>query len=116
REAYICFLLEHKSYKDRLTIFQISKYIIESWMAMVQKENKKELPLIIPMLVYHGKEKWNLKTDLRDMIPGFNDFPKYFRERAPVFKYDLFNVAEYDESDFDKFMGLTAMMLRAFKH
>jgi len=57
RDAYICFLFEHKSYKDKMTIFQVNKYILESWMTIVQKENKDELPIIIPMVIYHEKEK-----------------------------------------------------------
>ena len=98
-----------------MTIFQVNKYILESWMTIVQKENKDELPIIIPMVIYHGKEKWNLKTDLRDMIPGFDGLPKYFKERAPVFKYDFFNIGEYEESDFEELTKLTAMMLKAFQ-
>ncbi len=116
KDAYICFLLEHKSYKDKMAIFQLNKYILESWMRIIQKENKQELPLIIPMLIYHGREKWNLKTDIRDMIPGFCELPKYFKERVPVFKYDFFNIGEYKEKDFEKLTGLTAMMLKAFKY
>src|SRR5699024_7300259 len=57
RDAYICFLLEHKSYKDKMAIFQVNKYILESWMTIVRKENKDELPIIIPMVIYHEKEK-----------------------------------------------------------
>ena len=116
RDAYITILLEHKSYRDKLAIFQISRYILESWMTIVQKENIEELPMIIPMLIYHGEGKWNLKTDLRDMIPGFYDYPKYFRDRVPVFKYDFFNIGEYSERDFRKLTGLTAMMLGAYKY
>lgn len=116
KDAYIAFLLEHKSYRDRLAIFQISKYILESWMSIVQKENKDELPIIIPIIIYHGREKWNLKTDLRDMIPGFYELPGYFTERVPAFKYDLVNITEYNESDFEKLTKLTAMMLGAFKY
>lgn len=116
RVAYISFLLEHKSYKDKMTIFQIHKYILETWMAQVQKENNEYLPIILPMVIYHGKEKWNLKTDVRDMIPGFKNLPIYIQERLPVFKHDFFNIGEYNESDFEKLTKLTAMMLKAFKY
>ena len=116
QDAYICFLLEHKSYKDKMAIFQLNKYILESWMAMVQKENKEDLPIILPMLIYHGLENWNLKTDLRDMIKGFHQLPDYYKERVPVFKYDLINIASYEGEDFVKLKKLTAMMLTAFKY
>src|SRR5699024_7549115 len=116
KDAYICFLLEHKSYKDKMTIFQVNKYIIESWMTIIQKENKEELPIIVPMVIYHGKEKWNLKIDLRDMIPGFYELPEYYKERVPVFKYDFFNIGKYEKNDFERLDKLTSMMLKAFKY
>ncbi len=116
KDAYICFILEHKSYKDKMAIFQLNKYILESWMTIIKKENKEEIPIIIPMIIYHGKEKWNLKTDLREMISGFKELPEYFKERVPVFKYDFYNIGEYKERDFAKLTGLTAMMLKAFKY
>lgn len=115
-ESYICFLLEHKSYKDKMAIFQIHKYILESWMQIVQKQNKKDLPIILPMLIYHGKDKWDLKTDLRYMISGFYELPEYFKERVPVFKYDLYNIGKYEADDFERFESLTSMMLKAFKY
>src|SRR5699024_5922358 len=49
------------------------------------------------------------------MIPGFDGLPKYFKERALVFKYDFFNIGEYEESDFEKLTKLTIMMLKAFQ-
>lgn len=116
KNGYISFLLEHKSYKDKMTIFQVQRYILESWMTIIQKENKEELPIIIPMIIYHGKEKWNFKTDIRDMIPGFYELPEYFKQRVPVFKHDFFNIGEYEERDFEKLTKLTAMMLKAFKY
>lgn len=116
KNGYISFLLEHKSYKDKMTIFQVQRYILESWMTIIQKENKEELPIIIPMIIYHGKEKWNFKTDIRDMISGFYELPEYFKQRVPVFKHDFFNIGEYEERDFEKLTKLTAMMLKAFKY
>ena len=116
RKAYICFLLEHKSFKDKMAIFQLHKYILESWTSIIKKEERDELPIIIPMLIYHGREKWNVKTDLRSMIPGFYELPDYFKERVPVFKYDFFNIAKYEEDDFERYRSLTSMMLKAFKY
>ena len=68
------------------------------------------------MLIYHGKEKWNIRTDIRDMIPDFHQLQEYFKERVPVFKHDFFNIGEYEENDFQKLTRLTAMMLKAFKY
>ncbi len=115
KDAYICFLYEHKSYRDKLTAFQLNKYILEIWIEIIQKQGKEELPIILPLVVYHGPENWNIKTDLRDMIPDFYSLPDYFQERIPVFKYDLYNIGKAGEDVFEKYTKLTAMMLTAFK-
>ena len=52
RDAYICFLYEHKSYRDKLTAFQLNKYILEIWIETIQKQEKEELPIILPLVVY----------------------------------------------------------------
>lgn len=115
RDAYICFLLEHKSYRDKLTIFPLNKYILEAWTAVIQKENREELPIILPIVVYHGEKEWSIKTDLRDMIPEFYELPEYFKDRIPVFGYDLINMGKSGRIDFKKFNKLTALMLTAFR-
>ena len=115
KDAYICFLFEHKSTRDKLTIFQLNKYILEIWISAIQKEEKSELPIVLPVVVYHGLGKWNFKTDLRDMIPNYHDLPKYIKERVPAFKYDLYNIGQSGDEDFEKYARLTAMMLTAFK-
>ena len=68
KEAYIYFLFEHKSYEDRMVIFQVLKYMLAVWEAKIlededrrKKENKKEksaieIPLVIPIVVYHDKK------------------------------------------------------------
>ena len=37
-KAYITFLLEHKSYPDRMVIFQLLKYIITIWEEKIRKD------------------------------------------------------------------------------
>lgn len=78
--AYISFLLEHKSYPDRMVIFQVLKYIITIWEEKIKTEKKDkkaaaktlqtseiELPIIIPLVVYHGKTEWKIKKSLGEM-------------------------------------------------
>lgn len=115
REAYIALLLEHKSYKDKLTIFQVSRYIIDLWSKVI-KGGKKELPVVIPIVVYHGQGKWNYKKDTRDLIPGYDTLPEYIKERLPVLKHDFINITGHNESDIKQYKPLTRMVIRAFKY
>ncbi|NCC62752.1 MAG: Rpn family recombination-promoting nuclease/putative transposase [Verrucomicrobiae bacterium] len=58
RPGFIYFLFEHKSYPDRFIARQLMLYMAEIW-ELFRKQNKKAnpLPLIIPIVVYHGKPK-----------------------------------------------------------
>lgn len=54
QESYIVLLLEHKSSPDKLAIFQVAKYVINFWTEVIT-ENRNELPIVIPIIIYHGK-------------------------------------------------------------
>ena len=56
KDAYVSLLFEHKSYIDKQGIFQVAGYVIDAWRKMVE-ENKKELPIIIPIIVYQGRDR-----------------------------------------------------------
>ena len=55
--ALIYVLIEHKSYPDRWTMLQLLKYMVKIWENK-KKEHFKKLPVIIPMIFYHGKAPW----------------------------------------------------------
>jgi predicted transposase/invertase (TIGR01784 family) len=56
--GFIYFLFEHKSYPDRYVVLQLLRYMLEIWeLFRGQNPHAKTLPLIIPIVVYHGKPK-----------------------------------------------------------
>src|SRR5699024_7468579 len=114
-EAYIALLLEHKSYLDKLTTFQVAKYMIDFW-SMIIENGGKELPLIVPIVVYHGKERWNYKTDMRDLVRNYETLPTSFKERLPVFKHDLINIQDQGEEDIKSYEPMTRIVVRSFKY
>ena len=76
----ISFLFEHKSYQDPHIRIQLNQYILNAWNhALKQKE---ELPVVLPIIVYHGKRKWrmrpitsyfkNMDNNLLPYIPNFD--------------------------------------------
>lgn len=86
----IAVLLEHKSQKEEYIHFQLLKYILGMWELQIQ--NEKPLTPVIPIVFYHGLDKWeyrpldayfdeNLDEDLFAFIPNFdyifNDLQKY---------------------------------------
>ena len=93
----------HKSYTDQLAIFQVSRYIIDLWSKAVES-GKKELPVVIPIIVYHGKGRWNYKKDIRQMIPGYDELPLYLKERLPVLRHDFINITGHNDKDMKKYI------------
>ncbi len=67
--AYV--LLEHKSTAERKTRFQIAHYMMALWDRIERQRDAQPLPLVIPLVVYHGSGRWNVPTSL----PGMDDAP-----------------------------------------
>lgn len=68
RKGYIYFLFEHKSYPDKAIAFQLLRYMTEIWNTKREKEKTNELPVIIPLVIYHSESvehrnsiRWNDK-------------------------------------------------------
>ncbi len=87
----VSFLFEHKSYPDQHLILQLLQYILNAWEQMYK--SKQKLHLILPVVIYHGKEKWEYKT-LDDIveIPGHS-----FRQYLPDFEYHFTNINKFSE-------------------
>ncbi len=110
--AYITFLLEHKSYSDRMVIFQVLKYIINIWEEKIRNEAGKkkieettlktadiELPIIIPLVVYHDKNKWKINRSLGEMIINYKNLPEIIKKYIPNYEYLLIDLSPPQEYD-----------------
>ena len=115
KEAYISLLLEHKSSPDKYTIFQVTRYILDAWTKL-SKDNTKELPIVIPIVFYHGKGKWNYKTDIRNLIPGYYNLPDYLKDRIPTMKHDLVDMHRSPDEELDKYRPIVRLILKVFKY
>lgn len=115
RDAYISILWEHKSYLDKFSVFQVAGYILDIWRRMTE-EGKKELPVVIPIVVYHGKGSWNYKTDIRELIPDFDVLPEYLKQMLPAISHEFVNITAHTEEEIKKYEPVTRMVIRAFKY
>lgn len=98
-EGYIYFLFEHKSYVSKNITLQLLKYMIEIWETKVNKENSNELPVVIPLVIYHGQDEWNLKSTLGEMIKGYEEIPKDLRKYVPNYEYLLYDLSKYTDEE-----------------
>ncbi|WP_028309770.1 Rpn family recombination-promoting nuclease/putative transposase [Desulfitibacter alkalitolerans] len=99
REGYIYFLFEHKSYVSKNIAFQLLKYMLEIWEVKVKKENSNELPVVIPLVIYHGKDNWKVKTTLGEMIKGYADLPEEVKKYVPNYEYLLYDISKYTDDE-----------------
>lgn len=81
--AYLYALLEHKSYPDPDTPFQLLRYLVRIWER--DRRNKEPLRPIIPIVVYHGHAKWNIATNFADLFNGSEALRPYW----PAFHYEI---------------------------
>lgn len=82
----LSFLLEHKSYVPRNIYLQLHRYLTEIYNHQ-DAENKK-LQLVIPIVIYHGKDGWK-KRDFSDYF----DLPDENLQRyVPNLFYELIDL------------------------
>ncbi len=85
----IYFLLEHKSTPPKANhlFLQILSYIF----AMFQEDykNKKDFRMILPLVFYHGVQKWNIPTEFKDLF----DISNPLKENILNFNYTLYDTA-----------------------
>ncbi|PNR96616.1 Rpn family recombination-promoting nuclease/putative transposase [Petrotoga sp. 9PWA.NaAc.5.4] len=89
-EGYIYILFEHKSYKDKKVIFQLLKYMLKIWEEKYDK-TKNKIPIIIPIVVYHGETIWNIETNLINLIEGVKDIPEGMKRYIPSYEYEIYD-------------------------
>ncbi len=76
----VSLLLEHKSAPDKHTPIQVGGYLFSGYQQQI-KQGRKQLTPIIPILLYHGRQKWEYWTldrlfdELGDELLGY--IPKF---------------------------------------
>jgi predicted transposase/invertase (TIGR01784 family) len=64
KTGYIYLLIEHQSNPEVLMPFRLQQYIFSIMTQHLKQKTTKVLPLVMPMVFYHGKEKYPYSTDI----------------------------------------------------
>jgi predicted transposase/invertase (TIGR01784 family) len=96
KKAYLYFLFEHKSYPYKKIALQLLKYMRNIWDLEMEQGKQGKLPLIIPLVFYHGRKKWNIGLSLSDIL---DDIPDELKNYIPEFKYLLYDFSLYSEQE-----------------
>ena len=81
RNLKIAFLFEHKSSPDNYVLFQVGHYLFSHYFKII-RQNKK-LELLIPLIYYQGKQKWEVPS----LLYHFKEYPGSFKEYIPQLEY-----------------------------
>ena len=71
----IYILMEHKSYYDKAIFIQLLKYMLLMWEKDIAE--KKPLRVIIPLVFYHGKRKWDIPLQFIEQFKLKDELKKY---------------------------------------
>ena len=70
KAAYVYVLFEHKSAPDPWVALQLLRYRVRVWESAIRQENVKQLPVVIPLVLYHGQAVWNVSTQFSALFPS----------------------------------------------
>lgn len=88
-------LFEHKSVNDRLSPVQLLRYCLRIWERDLREDPGTPLRPIIPVLVYHGRQRWTVPTDFAGLYSG----PAALRAYWPSFSYQLLDLTSRSEEE-----------------
>lgn len=106
--ADLYFLFEHKSGPERYARVQVLQYMASRWYAQVRDGQFGPLPVIIPVVIYHGMKTWNFSLGFGDLFePPSRDFLPYI----PRFEHILHDISHLDASEMKGTIVLQAVQL-----
>ncbi len=92
----ISILFEHKSYPEKYPHLQLLRYMLNLWQTQIKQ--KQDLTPVIPIIFYHGQQKWNKKT----FEDYFYNIDNELRRFIPEFDYQLIDPSNYSDLEIKK--------------
>jgi predicted transposase/invertase (TIGR01784 family) len=108
KKSYLYLLFEHKSYIDPLVGFQLLRNMVKIWEGYLKQNPKaRHLPLIVPVVIYHGSKKWHVENSLLplfDTVPGAECY-------IPDFKSEMFDISHLPDDQIKGVILLQVLLL-----
>ena len=95
KEIFI--LVEHQTKIDKKMPIRNLKYELEIIRSRMDENNRLEFPIIIPIVLYTGKQRWNAKIN----YPSYNSELARYRGLKKV-EYNLVDINDYTIEDLYK--------------
>lgn len=112
KAAFVYILFEHKSREEWFICLQLLKYLVRIWEQFL-KQNKETryLPVIIPLVIYHGKPRWELSRRFISLFEETADLEEYI----PDFSFNLYDISHMPDEDIHG-TPLLKIFLTTFKY
>jgi predicted transposase/invertase (TIGR01784 family) len=76
--------------------FQLLKYMVRIWENYLKQDKKaKSLPMIIPLVIYHGRPRWKIDASFMSLFEGTEIF-KYY---VPDFRFELYDISHLPDEE-----------------
>jgi predicted transposase/invertase (TIGR01784 family) len=92
-EAYIYLLLEHQSSPDPLMAFRLLEYTVQAIEQHIRKHRTTKIPLIYPLVVYHGKLPFRHSNNINDLV----DAPRELVDNYFLKPFQLLDLGKIDD-------------------
>jgi len=64
-----------------------------------RKEEQQQLPIVIPLVIYHGKTSWSIPTSLGANLNGYEELPKDVKVHVPDFDYIIYDLSGFSDEE-----------------
>ena len=106
KKIYITILFEHKSFVPQHPHIQLLRYLTGIWELQIKQ--KRGIIPVIPVIIYHGTDRW-IKRDFQN---SFIEYDKDFFSYIPAFDYLLIDLSELTDKEIkDKLFTQTALRI-----
>ena len=113
KDLHLYLLFEHKSSPDHWIALQLLRYMVRIWeQSRKQQPKAKKLPIIIPLVLYHGRNTWKIPKNFNSLLTQDDDFLKQY---TPDFEYLLHDFS-FRSNEQIKGEALSRITLLALKH
>jgi len=107
--GYVYVLFEHKSFPERWIAFHLLRYQVKIWeLFLKQHKRARRLPVIVPLVLYHGTRHWRAGMKFSDLIEGPREELKAY---IPDFSYLFYDFSPYGNNQIEGAAILRVLLL-----
>ena len=110
-DAWVYVLVEHKSGPDRWVALQLLRYVTALWTRHLREGGGKPLPVVIPLVIYHGRRRWSVPAELAELVQP----PQALAPYVPRFRHVLVDLTRLADDEI-RGRAATRAAFRAMLH